>query len=120
MKLANYFYLCDPDAIFKMFRPAFSSWVSDEKVKALVSRCLEQMPEDVLVSEWFLVEERPFNSFDGNIQHSVYPAICYYLMSSDNTKTYFFRHHDWRYEPPLSIGFSMRSSPQTAKIWVKI
>lgn len=118
MKLANYFYLSDQDDIFKMFRPAFSPWVTDEKVKALICKCLEQMPEPVLVYEWFLLEERPFGNYNDSDPNAVYPAICYYLASSDNAKTYFLRHPDWHYEPPLSIGFSMRSEPRITKIWV--
>jgi len=116
VKLANYFYLADEDAIFSMFREVFRPPIPDTAVAQLVQRCLQEIAPGVQLCEWFLMERRPLQITENNMPMIITASI--YLKSSDDSKS-FIELPDAG-TPPLAIGFSAIARLRTISLWVDL
>ena len=95
-----------------MYRPS----VSDAAITELVQLCLSSIPDDIIISEWFLFEElRPIKRNNRQL-----PAKTFYLMSSDDKKQYFIRHSGNRRRPLSHIGFAAIAYPLNMRLLVKL
>jgi len=116
MKLANFFYLLGDEQVFLIFRAVYRSTVSDAAVMDLVQLCLTSIPDDIIISEWFLFEElRPIKRNNKQL-----PTKTFYLMSSDEKKQYFIRHTGNRRRALSHIGFAAISHPHNMRLLVKL
>lgn len=116
MKLANYFYMADEDAIFSMFREVFRPLVPDAAVAQLVQRCLQEIAPGVQLCEWFLMESRPLQITENSMPMTITANI--YLKSSDDSMPLIEPPDDGA--PPLAIGFSAIARPRTISLWVDL
>ena len=116
MKLANFFYLLNAEQVFDIFRAVYRSTVPDSSITELVQLCLTSIPDDIIISEWFLFEElRPVKRNNKQL-----PAKTFYLMSSDDKKQYFIRHTGARRRPLSHIGFAAIAHPLNMRLLVKL
>lgn len=115
MKLANFFYLMAREDVFRLFRSVFDARISDTAVAELTELCLESICGGVIITEWFLFEElRPVRRNNKQL-----PAKTFYLMSSDDKKTYFIRNSGRR-RSASHIGFAAMSAPENIRLAVKL